>query len=57
MKHRTPSPIRAAFSNVPGFPAATHIGGCGLVAGFGRTLRGGIEKNLPSNVYSVSLHM
>ncbi|HVJ97771.1 MAG TPA: hypothetical protein VNC41_13155, partial [Acidimicrobiia bacterium] len=27
--------MRAAFSNVAGFPAATHIGGCGLVYGFG----------------------
>ena len=30
VKHSTPSPIRAAFSNVSGFPAATHIGGCGF---------------------------
>ena len=49
--------MRAAFSKVAGLPAATHIGGCGLVAGLGRTFRGGIEKNRPSNAYSVSRHI
>src|SRR3989442_3379044 len=57
VKHNTPRPIRAAFSKVLGLPAATHIGGWGLVAGFGNTLRGGIEKNRPSYAYSVSFHM
>ena len=33
------------------------MGGCGFVAGFGNTFRGGIEKKRPSNVYSVSFHM
>ena len=47
-KHRTPTPMRAAFSNVDGFPAAIHNGGCGSVYGFGSTLRGGIEKYSPS---------
>ena len=40
--------MRAAFSNVDGLPAATHIGGCGAEYGLGSTLRAGIEKNLPS---------
>ena len=40
--------MRAAFSNVPGLPAATHIGGWGSLYGLGSTLRGGILKNLPS---------
>ena len=48
VKHSTPSPMRAAFSNVAGLPAATHIGGCGFANGLGSTLRGGIEKNCPS---------
>src|SRR5262245_27581905 len=48
VKHNTPIPILAGFSNVLGLSAATHIGGCGSVYGFGSTLRGGIEKNLPS---------
>ena len=30
-KHSTPSPMRAAFSNVLGLPAATQSGGWGLV--------------------------
>ncbi len=47
VKHSTPSPILAAFSNVDGEPAATHSGGCGLVYGFGSTLRRGIEKKRP----------
>src|SRR5581483_5171447 len=47
VKHRTPSPSRAAFSKVDGLPAATHIGGCGSLNGFGSTLRGGREKYLP----------
>ena len=37
LKHSTPMPMRAAFSNVPGEPAATQIGGCGIVTGFGST--------------------
>jgi hypothetical protein len=41
--------MRAAFWNVDGLPAATHIGGCGSLYGFGSTLRAGIEKNRPSN--------
>ena len=57
VKHSTPRPMRAAFSNVPGLPAATHIGGCGSLYGFGSTLRGGIEKNLPSKLYSFSRHI
>ena len=57
VKHSTPRPMRAAFSNVPGLPAATHIGGCGSCSGFGSTLRGGIEKNSPSKRVLVSRHM
>ncbi len=50
--------MRAAFSNVDGFPAATHIGGCGFTNGFGSTLRAGIEKCSPSKPgYSSSRHM
>ena len=50
--------MRAAFSNVDGLPAATQSGGCGSEYGFGRTLRGGIEKNRPSNPgYSPSCHI
>src|SRR6266576_3974736 len=49
--------MRPAFSNVPGFPAATHNGGWGWVYGFGRMLRGGIEKNRPSNEYDVDRHI
>ena len=41
-------PARAASSKVLGLPAATHIGGWGLVYGLGSTLRSGMEKNLPS---------
>ena len=48
LKHSTPMPMRAAFSNVPGDPAATQIGGCGSVTGFGSTWRRGSEKNCPS---------
>ena len=48
VKQITPRPMRAAFSNVSGLPAATHSGGCGFTYGFGNTLRSGIEKNLPS---------
>src|SRR3954447_2056406 len=49
LKHSTPMPMRAAFSKVPGEPAATQMGGCGCVTGFGNTFwRRGIEKNLPS---------
>ena len=40
--------MRAAFSNVPGEPAATQIGGCGRVTGFGNTWRRGSEKCSPS---------
>src|SRR6266849_4921742 len=57
VKHSTPRPSRAAFSNVLGFPAATHIGGCGSLNGFGRTLRGGSEKYLPWKLYSFSRHI
>ena len=50
--------MRAAFSNVDGFPAATHIGGCGDEYGFGSTLRAGIEKNCPSKPgYSPACHI
>jgi hypothetical protein len=48
LKHSTPMPMRAAFSNVPGEPAATQIGGCGSVTGLGSTCRRGSEKNFPS---------
>ncbi len=37
LKQSTPIPMRAAFSNVPGEPAATQIGGCGNVTGLGST--------------------
>ena len=37
LKQSTPMPMRAAFSNVPGEPAATQRGGCGFVTGFGST--------------------
>ena len=47
-KQRTPRPWRAANSNVPGLPAATHSGGCGFVYGLGRMLRSGMEKKRPS---------
>jgi hypothetical protein len=47
-KHSTPTPMRAAFSNVDGLPAAIHSGGCGSVYGLGSTLRGGIVKKSPS---------
>src|SRR5918997_506201 len=57
VKHRTPRPMRAAFSKVPGLPAATHIGGWGLVNGLGRTLRSGMEKKRPSYEYGSSAHM
>ena len=40
--------MRAAFSNVDGLPAATHIGGCGFEYGFGSTVRLGIVKYVPS---------
>ena len=50
--------MRAAFSNVDGLPAATHIGGCGSEYGFGSTLRGGIEKYVPScPAYSSARHI
>ena len=50
--------MRAAFSNVDGLPAATHIGGCGEEYGFGSTLRAGIEKNRPSKPgYSSARHI
>ena len=58
VKHNTPSPIRAAFWNVDGLPAATHIGGCGSVYGFGSTLRGGMEKESPLKPgYSSACHI
>ncbi len=47
-KHSAPSPLSAAVSIVSGRGHATHSGGCGFCLGFGTTLRGGIEKNLPS---------
>ena len=55
----TPSPWRAAFSNVGGFPAATHMGGCVVPPpyGLGRMLRGGTRKYVPSKEYSCWSHI
>ena len=53
----TPRPSFAAFSNVSGLPAATHIGGWGFTNGLGSTLRSGIEKKRPSNRYESWPHI
>src|SRR5262245_28544964 len=57
LKQSAPSPRRPAFSNVDGLPHATQIGGCGFEYGFGSTLRGGIEKCVPSYEYGVVFHI
>src|SRR5436190_9223126 len=48
VKQKAPRPIAPALANVGGDPHATHIGGWGLLYGFGRMLRWGMEKKRPS---------
>src|SRR5262245_1693126 len=57
VKHSEPSPSSPASTNVLGLEQATHIGGCGLVNGFGSTCRFGMRKYLPSYSYCSSPHM
>src|SRR5579871_3485989 len=57
VKHSTPRPIRPAFSNVPGLPAATQSGGCGLVTGLGEISRAGTGNDVPWYSYTPSRHI
>src|ERR1700736_6656274 len=48
LKPRTPSPRRAAISQLDALPAAYHMAGWGFTNGFGSTLRGGSDQYFPS---------